>query len=212
MGGKHSAAPGPALFFALYAPFVLNDFVNIHVGDFVPWLLLDYAMRTIPVIAAVILARRGVLDWSDLGFRRMPWPRFIVWALAASAAGLFLDQQLFDRLTELMPWWKLGKYPIDETHWLYGFDLIFGLILVAFSEEIVSRGLAASVFGPRIGNTVIFYVVTSLLFGLAHWSHGPGPILATSAIGAVFMFVLRRTGSIWPVIVAHFVVNFWYFS
>jgi hypothetical protein len=212
MGDREAGSPGLGLFFVLFAPFALNDFANIFIDDFGLWLVFDYASRLIVILAAVLLVRTGRLGWDELGFRRLSRGSFAFWAVLMSVLGIAMDKLLYQSLTELMPWWKLGSYPIDETHWFYAVDLVLGLVMVAVSEEIVSRGLAASTFGPRIRSRAMFYLLTSLLFGLAHWSHGPGPILATAVIGAAFMFCLRRTGSIWPVIVAHFAVNFWYFG
>ena len=59
----------------------------------------------------------------------------------------------------------LGGYP--ETHgWLHIVDVVFGLALVAYSEEIVFRRCARHLFQIYLNDGYALVVVTSLLFGV----------------------------------------------
>jgi hypothetical protein len=51
-------------------------------------------------------------------------------------------------------------------------------------------------------------LVSSALFGLAHWSFGPGLVTQTAVIGALFGLMAQYGRSLWPVILAHFIVDF----
>ncbi|MEM7294932.1 MAG: CPBP family intramembrane glutamic endopeptidase, partial [Pseudomonadota bacterium] len=51
-------------------------------------------------------------------------------------------------------------------------------------------------------------IVSSVLFGLIHWSLGFHAVLITGVIGAVFMLFYLRSGSIIALVLAHFLVNF----
>lgn len=194
----------------LVAPFALNDFANIWVHDFAVWLSIDYFLvKGFVIAAAWVMLRRGVLSWGDLGFVKLAPGPFVAWSLVMTAVGLILDQYAYD-LLDWLPTWKLGGYPGEPGTWLYTFDLWFGLSLVALTEEFIARGLAWNALRPRMG-VVSTYLVSSLIFGLMHWSLGLHAIIVTGIIGAAFMTCVHRTGSILPTLVAHFVVNFVYF-
>jgi len=74
-------------------------------------------------------------------------------------------------------------------------------------EEIYWRGV---VLGPERGsvavNTAFFYLLhaapMSVLFGARGWLLG----LPAAAAGGAWAFVTRRTGSLWPALLAHFLV------
>ena len=41
-----------------------------------------------------------------------------------------------------------------------------------------------------------------------HWGKGPGNVASTFMAGVVFMLLYRFTGRLWPVVVAHWAMNF----
>jgi len=90
--------------------------------------------------------------------------------------------------------------------------LYFGLICVGLFEEIIFRGFAFTVFRNRIKSTLYFFLVTSIIFGLAHWSLGLHAIVNTAIIGAVFMITMWKIESVIPLITAHFITNYISFS
>jgi hypothetical protein len=194
----------------LAAPFYINDFANIWITDFAAWLAIDYLLKAFVLAAAGVMAARGILTRRDLGLVKVSPGSFIAWIAAMAAIGLVLDQYAYG-LLEWLPSWKLGGYPGEPGTWLYAFDLWFGLALVAFTEELVFRGLAWNALRSRFSSTAAVYAAAALLFGLIHWSLGLPAIIVTALIGAAFMLCVHRTGSIWPVVVAHFVVNLVYF-
>ena len=71
--------------------------------------------------------------------------------------------------------------------WLYFVDLVFGMALVAGSEEIVFRRCARDAFQPYLGNGYASVVATSLLFGCYHWWAGLGTIVVATMIGILLM-------------------------
>lgn len=75
-------------------------------------------------------------------------------------------------------------------------------LMTAFGEELVFRGAIQPVAG---------LLVTSFLFGLMHV--GPGGLLSAWSLwamiaGALLGWMFDETKSLWPSILAHFVVNF----
>jgi membrane protease YdiL (CAAX protease family) len=103
---------------------------------------------------------------------------------------------------------QFGTIPFISPPWLRLVDCYGGLALVAVSEELVFRGALPAIM-QRIGaSPVAAWLMSSALFGLAHWSFGPGLAVQTAVIGAVFGLMVQFSRSLGPVIIAHFLVDF----
>jgi uncharacterized protein len=62
-----------------------------------------------------------------------------------------------------------------------------------------------------LNNGYALLVVTSLLFGAYHWWTGIGNIVEALSIGVLLMLFYRRSATLWPVVLAHYltdIVNF----
>ena len=55
-------------------------------------------------------------------------------------------------------------------------------------------------------------LITSVLFALIHWSSGIQPVSVAFVWGVLAMVSLFRTGSLWPALTGHFIVDFLFFS
>lgn len=93
--------------------------------------------------------------------------------------------------------------------------IAFGVATVAFGEEAVFRGVVLRVLLSRGLRTAVFG--SAALFGLMHIMNaflGSDPITATAqvimtfGIGIGFAAVALATGTIWPLLVIHFFMNF----
>jgi uncharacterized protein len=84
-----------------------------------------------------------------------------------------------------------------------------GLVLsVAFCEEVIYRGFVQRVFLNGSGGLVGAAIVGSaILFGVAHLYQGRRGLISTTLVGLVFSAVRAGTGSLFPVMVAHFVAD-----
>ena len=82
------------------------------------------------------------------------------------------------------------------------------LILLAFAngwaEEVVVVGFLLTRL--RV-NPVVALVATSLLRGAYHLYQGWGAGLGNAAMGLVFGYAWRRTGRLWPLVIAHGVID-----
>jgi uncharacterized protein len=110
-----------------------------------------------------------------------------------------------------MPWiqiplWVLGIVLADHLSkgWLHWLDTLFGIGLDTYTEEVFFRRCARNVFKPYVGDGMPMVLVTSLLFGAYHWWSGVGNILAAVLMGVLFMLFYRRSGSLWPVVLSHY--------
>ena len=100
----------------------------------------------------------------------------------------------------------LGVYP-QPSGWLYLVDVVFGIALVAYSEEIVFRRCARHLFQIYLGDSYVSVFVTSLLFGAYHWWTGVGNIAEAAMMGILLMLFLRRSEALWPVVLGHYLTD-----
>ena len=77
-------------------------------------------------------------------------------------------------------------------------------------EEILCRGFLFYVFQMQFPNLSIIFIVliTSLMFGVAHFYQGIQGIIITTLGGVLLGFLFMVTGSLIPSIFLHFFVNF----
>jgi membrane protease YdiL (CAAX protease family) len=141
----------------------------------------------------------------------MRWLEVPVWIVGIVLADQFVGGWLRRTGNGLLPATVLGSYP-EPSGWLFWVDTIFGLALVAFSEEVVFRRAARAAFAPYVGDGWRLVLVTSLVFGAYHWWTGIGNVLEAAFMGVLFMLFLQRSGALWPVVLSHYltdVVDFW---
>jgi|SRR6267378_1938188 len=163
-----------------------------------------------PGSALLILlwAWRSRTPWSELGFRRpQNW-------LATALLGILIGVALkFVLKAIVMP--LLGADPVNHAyHFLVGNraavpGFLYTLIVGAgFGEETFFRGWMferfGRLFGRSRGATLATLLVTSSLFGLAHYSiQGLAGTEQAVITGLVLGALYLRTGSIWMSMIAH---------
>jgi len=197
----------------LAAPFFLNDFANIFIDDYRVWLTIDYLfVKALPLVLIIYLLQTKKVALADLGLKMPKVSQLAFWTIVTVFLGRGLDQDGWRFFEKILPDTKLGGMPRIPVPWLDKFDLYFGLLCVGIFEEVIFRGLAYRTFRKYSRSTAFVFFVSSLIFGLIHWSMGLHAIVNTAIIGAVFMVVMWRTGSVVPTIIAHFFVNYVSFS
>jgi membrane protease YdiL (CAAX protease family) len=197
------------LFVLVSAPFYLNDFSSIYIDDWRIWLSIDYiVVKLLPLGLIAWAVSRKHLHWPGLGFQKQSLAMFLVAFSIATLAGTLIDQNAYSLLEGLPGYAALGGMPaIDNRTWDW-IDLTLGLLMVGIVEELVFRGYLLyylESLSMRRGSIIL---ISSLAFGLIHWSLGLNAVLITSLIGAVFMIVYLATRSLPAIMLAHFAVNF----
>lgn len=80
------------------------------------------------------------------------------------------------------------------------------LIFTGFTEELIFRGVLQTVARQALGRWALIYV--SLLFGVLHIGYlSLIDVVFVSCVGLLFAYIVRRTGSILGVTLAHGVTN-----
>lgn len=157
--------------------------------------LYALANAALCVILAAIVARLGW--WRRIGFRR-----------TTSAALLWVLPTLLPALLNVYP----GLVPPGLGQ-AAGFLTL--AMLVGFVEETAFRGLMLRALQPL--GTWRAVLVTTVLFSLTHLMNvlaGEGGLQAalqlaySAAIGFAFTAIVLRTGTIWPLVIAHGLIDF----
>lgn len=193
----------------LFTPFYLNDFANIFVDDWRLWLFIDYTgVKLFPLLLIAWLIRSGRMAPQDFGLvRQGVWP-FLTVYVVVTVVGTVIDQNGYAAIATLPGYAGLGGMPpIADPAWDW-LDLTLGLLLVGIVEELVFRGYALTFLRRFTGNRLLIVLISSVAFGLIHWSLGLHAVLITSLIGAVFMVAYLATRALPPIMLAHFTINF----
>ncbi|PAY04244.1 CPBP family intramembrane metalloprotease [Bradyrhizobium sp. UFLA03-84] len=178
--------------------------MRLHQHHAANWLAWDYGGRiaALAVLAAIPAARTVAFR---PGQNRISLLEIGVW-IAATSLLERLSQWPRRLINAALPATVIGVYP-RPTGWLYVFDFVFGLALVAVSEEIIFRRCLRNIAQRYVGDGSLAVLVTSVMFGAYHWWAGIGNVLLAATIGILFMVMYRRSGALWPVVLAHYVVD-----
>jgi membrane protease YdiL (CAAX protease family) len=193
----------------LAGPFYLNDVANIYVKSWGWWLLIDYAgVKLFPLLVVLWLIRSQRMRAAEFGLTGQAPLSFLATFLAVAFIGTVIDQNGYQMIARLPDYPALGGMPaIANPIWDW-IDLTGGLLLVGICEELVFRGYLHTVISDHTESPLAIVMISSVAFGLIHWSLGLHAVVITSTIGAVFMVAYRKTRSLPAIMLAHFAINF----
>lgn len=197
------------VFVLLVSPFYLNDFASIFIKDWRLWLFIDYVgVKLFPLVVALWLIRSKKMRPAEFGLTTQSVPSFLVVFLIVALVGTVIDQNGYRLIAKLPGYSSLGDMPaISSLAWNW-IDLTLGLLLVGIVEELVFRGYMHTFLSRFTESSSAIVAISSVAFGLIHWSLGLHAVMITSIIGAVFMIAYLRTRALPPVMLAHFSINF----
>jgi len=197
----------------LVSPFYLNDFANIFVKDWRLWLFIDYGgVKFFPFVVTLWLIRSKKMRPADFGLTTESVPSFFVVFLVVALVCTVIDQNGYQLITKLPGYSSLGGIPVITSPVWNWVDLTFGLLAVGIFEELIFRGFMHTFISRYTENSFAIVAISSVAFGLIHWSLGLHAVMITSIIGAVFMIAYLKTRSLPAIMFAHFAINFIYFA
>ena len=184
---------------------VASQILRLQQSDPAAWIFWDYAGRlgALAILSAIPSARTAAFRWRRL--RIAGWEAAL-WIVGIVLIDHYLCGWIRRTVNSALPATVLGVYP--EPHgWLHVVDAVFGLALVAYSEEIVFRRCARQLFQIYLKDSRALVLVTSLLFGAYHWWTGVGNIIEAVLMGILLMSFYQRSRAIWPVVLAHYLTD-----
>jgi membrane protease YdiL (CAAX protease family) len=164
----------------------------------------------IPLSAILVLvwAQRSGTPWRAIGYvRPQSW-------IGSAVVGVVFGIA-FKLLMKIIVMPLLEADPINQAyHYLAGNTAalptaLYAMIIGAgFGEETVFRGYMferlGKLFGRSMGARILIVLLTSVLFGLAHYSvQGLAGAEQAAIVGLVFGTIFTMTGRIWMLMVAH---------
>jgi uncharacterized protein len=197
-----SRPPDDSLATALrgFGPIGLLAVLVILAGNFI----------VVPLSALLVLAwaRLSRTPWRALGFVRPG--NWLVCVVVGVAFGVVFKLAMKALVMPL-----LGADPINQAyHHLVGNAaampamLYLAIVGAGFGEEVLWRGWMFERLGAALGSgaraTIAIVLITSALFGLAHYpEQGLAGMEQATIFGLVFGGIFAVTGRIWPLIFAH---------
>jgi membrane protease YdiL (CAAX protease family) len=200
------AAPAIPLWFVVaFAVMVVSQLARLGQTTPAAWLVCDYAGRlgTLAVLWFSPAARAIAFTPRRLNIGLV---QAIAWAIGLASLYTIIDSPLRGFIDATVPGTTIGSY-LASHGWLHAVDVTFGLALVAFQEEIYFRRCARAVVRNWLGDDFGMIIATSLLFAAYHWWTGLGNMVTAGLFGIGAMWLYRRAGSIWPVMLAHYLAD-----
>jgi len=193
----------------LASPFYLNDFASIYIKDWRLWLFIDYVgVKLFPFVVTLWFIRSKKMRPSEFGLTPQSVPSFLVVFLVVAFVGTVIDQNGYQLITKLPGYSPLGGMPVITNPVWDWIDLTLGLLAVGIFEELIFRGFMHTFLSKYTKNSFTIVVISSVAFGLIHWSLGLHAVLISSIIGAVFMIAYLKIHSLPAIMLAHFAINF----
>ena len=195
------------LFALVLAPFYLNDFLLIDAKSATAVLIIDYGSRVLSLAILFLTPSLRTIVLASLRMPAMFWES-IGWILVCTAVVASVHEFAGRVISRLVPGLDLFDFPVIENNLVRWLDLTLGLALVAISEELIFRSAMGPLLRQRAYSPAAVLWVSAILFAAIHWSGGLGVIVTALVAGVLFMWVYQRIGSVVPLIVAHFLVDF----
>lgn len=182
-------------------PLVRQDEVDrpgAYIGSAVAILVLGWIS---------LVLGEGQVGYEAMGLIPLSWSDLLLWTAIALGGGLGLmgishvvERVLGIEESELLK--QILPRTTHEKSLFAGVSLSAGL-----GEELAYRAYAIPVLAGLTGSTWGAAVLASGIFGFLHAYQGTFGVVRTAALGLALAAVFLLSGSIWPAIVAHTVID-----
>lgn len=104
-----------------------------------------------------------------------------------------------------------SKLPKDGSFKVFA-ALYFGLT-AGIVEEFFFRGVLKTVMGAYVTQSKLaFVLISTLIFGSAHWAAGLGAVISTGCWGFAFAMLYLWTKDLRPLMISHCLFDFFYYA
>jgi uncharacterized protein len=190
------------------SPFVIKRIILLgHQQDYVVWLTIDYVARCISLLGVMLAFQSGVIEPLKC---RAGWFVSVVVLAGLLSAELAQQTFIFPILRDNLNYLRLSSMPRITDVNVRAADLVFGLLLVAVSEELVFRRLMFSMLGSKKFLSVT--LLSALIFALVHLTSGIADAVNAFVDGVLVGSAFWITRRVSVCIVSHYVMDFIIFS
>lgn len=185
-------------------PFFLNDFIFIGIKNLELSLVIDYFWRIL--LLSFIFKKIGhSFSAKNIGLIKIRFDLFLGLTLLLVLVGFLMEEALRPGLNNHFPWGKLYQVGLSSTPMLKIIDATIGFFILSLSQELAFRGYLPFLW--RKLNPNYCYIISALIFSLAHWGLGL-PQMILSFFWAIILHLTRHFfQSIYPGIAASFFLN-----
>lgn len=182
---------------------LLDDYGLGHVGYHLLGMLEYMLYVAVPVLAVVLVMRRGVNPFPSRRVERGTYPVAFFGGLAMAVAANFIAGFVMDFLMGLGVPYPDFPDSYEPTLTSLLLNLISTAVFPALLEEMTMRGYilgALRPYGDRLAVTI-----SAVVFGLIHGNVLQFPF--AMILGMVLGWLTVKTNSIWPAVLLHFANN-----
>ena len=190
-------------------PFYLKRALLLGQHDYIIWLTADYSARIISLIGVAMARRSGLFTPARPSAGIFTSILIFIGLLAAE---FYLHAFVYPVLRAHFNYFELWRFPSIPNPLVRNFDLTFGLLLVAVSEESVFRGLLFALFERWRLKPLAIIVLSSAAFALIHLTSGTASTLNAFLYGLLYGAAYWRTRRLAVCIASHYLLDLYIFA
>lgn len=107
-----------------------------------------------------------------------------------------------------MSLWFIDRDNVLESGWALTLGVLVISLLIGFSEELFFRGVILTAMRDRYGREWLAALITTVIFGLSHFSGGVPNMVSTLVTGFLFYWMRRVSGGILVPALVHSIYDF----
>lgn len=184
--------------------YYLNDLIFIKFQmSFYIVIVIDYLTR----VLSLILLPKPFQFLSEKSSAPLELYKFLRWSLVLVGVGIFIDQVIGTFLYNHFQEFVLFKFPRYPNNYVKVVDLVFGIFLVAVSEEILFRKYVTIWLKEKLSSSVSIVIISSFIFALIHWSSGFHSVINSFFWALLPTYYFLKQGNLAPCVLAHYVTD-----
>jgi membrane protease YdiL (CAAX protease family) len=215
---KHAVLMAALVMATIFVPWLPGLF-GFSDATYVQLYWYDMALMSCTVLVALSYRPFRQVIWKVLHLRnngdhppQIFWMQQILIIVMALAVFKIFFPLISDPFHEWFPPPPFTNYG-DISIWFFLGEILLAYVLGAIEEEFTFRIVIRNAVERFTSSRVALYLISILIFGLAHWQKGVSSMVYAMLTGAVLMYLYVRSGSIIPSIVAHYLSNaIWLFQ
>jgi len=189
-------------------PFIAKRAILFGHHSYIFWLATDYSARMLSLVGVAMARRSGIFASS----RHRAGVMFSLLIFMAVLIAQYILGYLYPILRVHLNYFQFSSFPPILNPHLRDFDLTFGLLLTALSEESVFRALLFAVFEKWHMKPLTIIILSSVAFALIHATSGAADAINALLYGFLWGAAYWITGRLSVCVAAHYLADLIIFS